>query len=298
MTEVSATSFSESPGSGSFDYDTRYRAAGQVIDISCNTVTVNGGNAPAPNPTPTPTPGNAECVASVNGATVSLAWDAVPGESSYAVRRNNVFVTEVNATNFSESPGSGSFDYDIRYRVAGQVIDISCNPVTVGGGNGGNTPTPTPAGGEFVPQQGVTYRLTAQNGSVLAGNAGGARDAFALSSAAAAANLGAVSWEFVDAGNGQYHIDLASGGDFSRLTVTDNAGEPLFARLTRDRFTGGDKTFAIQETSPGSGLYHITALDNRINGGNDRLVLTNNDAGFTSPNTTGSNVTFTITPAG
>ena len=253
---------------------------------------------PAPNPTPTPTPGNAECVASVNGATVSLAWDAVPGESSYAVRRNNVFVTEVNATNFSESPGSGSFDYDIRYRVAGQVIDISCNPVTVGGGNGGNTPTPTPAGGEFVPQQGVTYRLTAQNGSVLAGNAGGARDAFALSSAAAAANLGAVSWEFVDAGNGQYHIDLASGGDFSRLTVTDNAGEPLFARLTRDRFTGGDKTFAIQETSPGSGLYHITALDNRINGGNDRLFLTNNDAGFTSPNTTGSNVTFTITPAG
>ena len=45
-------------------------------------------------------------------------------------------------------------------------------------------------------------------------------------------------------------------------------------------------------------MYHITALDNRINGGNDRLFLTNNDAGFTSPNTTGSNVTFTITPAG
>ena len=107
-----------------------------------------------------------------------------------------------------------------------------------------------------------------------------------------------MAWEFVDAGNDQYHIDLAIGGDFSRLSVTNNASEPLFARLTRDRFSGGDKSFAIQETSPGSGTYHITALNNRIDGGNDRLFLTNNDAGFTSPNTTGSNVTFTITPIG
>ena len=72
----------------------------------------------------------------------------------------------------------------------------------------------------------------------------------------------------------------------------------MFARLTRDRFTGGDKAFAIEQTSPGPGTYHITALDNRIDGGNDRLFLTNNDAGFTSPNTTGSDVTFTITPVG
>ena len=106
-----------------------------------------------------------------------------------------------------------------------------------------------------------------------------------------------MAWEFVDAGNGQYHLDLAAGGDFNRLSVTNNASEPLFARLTRDRFTGGDKAFAIQETSPGSGTYFVTALDNRLAGGNDRLFLTSNDAGFTQPNTTGANVTFTITPA-
>ena len=336
-----------------------------------------GGTTPDFNPTPNPTPGppgGGECVASVNGTVVSLGWDAVAGQDSYVVRRNNSFVTSVAATSFSEAPGSGSFDYVIRYRVAGEVIDLTCNSVTVGGDNGQPDPTPDltcsaevvggvvtlswtdndastqvvrrdgrwvatvaddatsftatingdyvirlfggggsvdvvceegapapdpiPDGGPFVPEPGVTYRLTAQNGSVLAGDSDGDRDAFALSTAAAGANPGAVAWEFVDAGNGQYHLDLATGGNFSRLSVTNNANEPLFARLTRDRFTGGDKAFAIEETSPGSGTYHITALDNRIDDGNDRLFLTNNDAGFTSPNTTGSSVTFTITPVG
>ena len=150
-----------------------------------------------------------------------------------------------------------------------------------------------------MPQLGVTYQLTAQNGSVLAGDAAdGNRDAFALSIAAAAADPDAVAWEFVDAGNGEYHIDLAVGGAFDRLSVTNAASETLFARLTRDQFTAGDKRFAIQETSPGSGTYFVTALDNRIGGGNDRLFLTSNDAGFTQPNTTGANVTFTITPVG
>ena len=87
-----------------------------------------GGTTPAFNP-----PGASGCAASVNGSTVSLAWDDIPGEDSYVVRRNSSFLTSVSTSNFSESPGSGSFDYVIRYRQAGQTIDLECNTVTVDG---------------------------------------------------------------------------------------------------------------------------------------------------------------------
>ena len=94
----------------------------------------------------------------------------------------------------------------------------------------------------------------------------------------------------------RYHLDLASGGSWSRLSITDNSSEPLFARLTRDRFTGPDKRFTIEETSPGSGTYYINV--NATVAGQNRLFLTSNDAGFTAPNTTGAAVTFSITPVG
>ena len=300
VTSVNTTSFGESPGAGTFDYVIRYRQAGQVIDIDCNQVTVDGGGGqPTPNPTPV---GNLTCSVSVNASTATISWNSLAGVNTYQVRRDGSWVASSGGTSFNDSGlADGNYSYVIRYRTGGQTIDATCSPSTVTiGGNGAPNPTPdpTPDGGPFVPEPGVTYRLTAQNGSVLAGDSDGDRDTFALSAAAAAANPNAVAWEFVDAGNGQYHLDLAIGGDFSRLSVTNNASEPLFARLTRDRFTGGDKSFAIQETSPGSGTYFITALDNRLAGGNDRLFLTSNDAGFTQPNTTGANVTFTITAIG
>ena len=214
------------------------------------------------------------------------------GNSSFATAEG---LTTVSATDLTHFDTPALRTYGVRY--AARMLELQGFNDNDIPNDEPDTPSPTPTEAGFVPEPGVTYRLTAQNGSVLAGDSDRDRDSFALSTAAAAANPNAVAWEFVDAGNGQYHLDLAIGGDFNRLSVTDNASEPLFARLTRDRFTGGDKSFAIQETSPGSGTYHITALNNRINGGNDRLFLTNNDAGFTSPNTTGSNVTFTIAEA-
>ena len=157
-----------------------------------------------------------------------------------------------------------------------------------------DAPAPTEAG--FVPEPGVSYTLTANNGSILAGDSDDDRDSFAVTTTQG--NADAVAWNFTprEGDPERFHIDLAAGGEHNRLSI--NSADPNFARLTQDRFDGDTTYFEITETSPGSGTYFVTAPDNRREAGQDRLILTNGDAGFTNPANEGNDVTFTITPVG
>ena len=142
----------------------------------------------------------------------------------------------------------------------------------------------------------MSYTLTANNGSILAGDSGNNRDSFAVSTTQG--NADATAWNFapVNGQTGVFHLDLAVGGDFNRLSIND--ADPNFARLARDRFDGTTTYFEFAETSPGSNTYFVTAIDNDRVPGQDRLILTNGEAGFTNPANEGNNVTFTITPVG
>ena len=161
-----------------------------------------------------------------------------------------------------------------------------------------DTPPPPTGGSDFVPVPGQSYVLTAENGSVFAGDSSGARDMFAVSGAAAGANPTSVSWVFTpsDAGDGLFHLDLAIGGTNPRVSITDNAAEPLFARLTQDRFTGQNTFFAIQDA--GDGTFFITNPGNTTVPGQDRLSLTATDAAFVGIGETGPETRFTITATG
>ena len=93
-----------------------------------------------------------------------------------------------------------------------------------------------------------------------------------------------------------FHLDLAVGGTNPRVSITDNADEPLFARLTQDRFNGQNTFFAIQDA--GDGTFFITNPGNTTVPGQDRLSLTATDAGFVGIGEAGPETRFTITATG
>ena len=91
--------------------------AGQVIDIPC--AVGGGGQAAAAAPA---------CVISSVAGGVLVDWEAVDGETTYQVRVDNGWVATVqDGTQFTVSQGSPNANYEVRYRMAGQVIDLSCS---------------------------------------------------------------------------------------------------------------------------------------------------------------------------
>ena len=105
---------------GDYSYQIRYRQNGVVIDLNCQ-----------PDPITVPDPPAAVCTGFVNAnGEVVLDWDDIPGEDSYVVRDTNTYITTVlNQSDFVHlDPTSGDRTYVIRYRMAGQVFDITCAP--------------------------------------------------------------------------------------------------------------------------------------------------------------------------
>ena len=94
-------------------------------DIVCSpsiTVTAGNGNGGVP-----------ACTASVNANnSVTLVWDAVPGITSFQLRRNNAWLASTgNVLTAVDTPGIGTWSYEIRYWQGG-ANDIVCSPtVTV-----------------------------------------------------------------------------------------------------------------------------------------------------------------------
>ena len=105
---------------GNITYSLRVRPGGVVTDIPCGTVTV--GDA-------TPIPGGATCAAVLDNGDVSLTWTAVAGVDDYQVRDNDGWVATESGLSFVDTnPTAGSRTYEIRYRIAGVVTDITCSP--------------------------------------------------------------------------------------------------------------------------------------------------------------------------
>lgn len=116
---VAGTSYTDAGRApGTYEYSLRVRSGGVVTDLPCSpTITVPEGNAPT-------------CVAAVNAAgEVELTWSNVAGINAYQVRVNGSWLsTESDLAYTHTNPQAGTNAYEIRYRRAGVVTDIACQP--------------------------------------------------------------------------------------------------------------------------------------------------------------------------
>ena len=147
------------PADGQHRYDVVVRVYRDTATADCGAATA-GGNAEA---TPPPVVNNGACVVAQDGGSVALAWDDFD-VSTYQVRRDNRWVQAARNTLSATAPGSVDDTWEIRYRVAGEVIDIACS---ADGGAGAAAPGPcvvsSVAGGVLVDWQAIdgvsTYQV-------------------------------------------------------------------------------------------------------------------------------------------
>jgi hypothetical protein len=126
-----ARSYTDDPPPGTYDYDIRSQLDGIQWDTSCNTVTVTD-----------PPGADQSCTASVDDGVVTLSWTAIAGEDSYQVRRDDTWQATQGGLNYNESPGAGSYVYEIKSKMDGVTTLTSCTPSpTVVG----DAPPPPPA---------------------------------------------------------------------------------------------------------------------------------------------------------
>ena len=112
--------FSDEPGIGSHEYVIRYRQPGVVTDAPCSPspIVVEGAAA--------------SCTAVAAGGNVELSWVDQPGVSTWQVRRNGSWYASVDSLNFVDAnPAPGTYSYELRYRVGGQIVDLACNPTSI-----------------------------------------------------------------------------------------------------------------------------------------------------------------------
>ena len=110
----------DEPGVGSYTYLIRIKENGLVRDVHCGPVTV-----PPPD----------WCRAGVGAdGDVELRWHGWPGEDTYIVRRDGVFLTKVSRpahAHIDTTATSGRHSYLLRIKHAGVVTNIPCGSVEV-----------------------------------------------------------------------------------------------------------------------------------------------------------------------
>ena len=75
---------------------------------------------------------NMMCQVVVNGQDVNLTWDSVAGVNNYIIQRDGQFASDAgDTTSFTDNPGPGTYNYQIRTRLDDIVFDTSCDPGTV-----------------------------------------------------------------------------------------------------------------------------------------------------------------------
>lgn len=129
------TSFTDnvSPAGTSRTFELRYTRNGSNQVAQCGSV-----NIPAV---------SFSCTAQVVGNSVQISWND-QGWTRVAVRRDGKWRSNVtNGTSFVDSPGNGTFTYQLRAFVGSARTDASCGTVTVGGNGGGPDCTATIANG-------------------------------------------------------------------------------------------------------------------------------------------------------
>ncbi len=118
--DVTSSSYLDAPGEGTWDYELRAITPAGRVDVPCTpSVTVDP-----------PAPFVQTCSATLNDdESIDLAWDAIPGENGYSVRRNGTYLASAgNTLEYSDSPGEGTWDYVIRSNKDGVVTNTTCNP--------------------------------------------------------------------------------------------------------------------------------------------------------------------------
>lgn len=148
--------FSESPGTGVFSYVIRSKRNGSTKNTTCNpSITI--GNA-----------GGAQtCSVTDNGdGTITLDWDAIPGEDNYIVRRNGTYLlTAGNVLTYTDTPGAGGATYVIRSKMGATTTNTTCSD----GPPAGQTCTATVNGGSVT----LTWTAIAgENNYVIRRNGG------------------------------------------------------------------------------------------------------------------------------
>lgn len=119
ITSTPATSFSESPAVGTYEYVIRYRINNVVTDIPCNpTIEVSAPSF--------------SCTATANGDDVTVSWNDQPGVNDYQVRRDGSWLAASTGTSYiDQNLAAGNYSYEIRYRSNGTVNTVACSPATV-----------------------------------------------------------------------------------------------------------------------------------------------------------------------
>lgn len=87
-----------------------------------------GGVTPPFEPPVDPTP---SCTASLRGdGNVELSWNDLPGVGSWSVRKNGSWLATVqdDTTHVDVQPDAGAHTYSIRHRLAGAVVETTCQP--------------------------------------------------------------------------------------------------------------------------------------------------------------------------
>ncbi|MFI6513888.1 carbohydrate binding domain-containing protein [Streptosporangium sp. NPDC050855] len=104
---TTGTTFSETPGTGTHAYQvSATNAAGESARSATVSVTV-GTDQPQPPPVPS------GLTATVNGATVSLRWNASTGATGYTVYRDGTRIGTPTATSHTDTPGAGTHVYRV-----------------------------------------------------------------------------------------------------------------------------------------------------------------------------------------
>ena len=111
-TDSGTLSYTEEPGAGNFTYVVRAFIGADRTVSTCTPVVVLEAPVLA-------------CTESGNGANITLTWNDI-GAASYQIRTNNAWVasTPAGSTSFVVPDDGG--EHMIRYRMAGQVFDVSC----------------------------------------------------------------------------------------------------------------------------------------------------------------------------
>jgi len=218
-----ALSYTDDPGVGTWDYVIRSKDDGVTTNTSCGApVTIN-----------TPPPATQTCSAVLNADdTITVSWDAIPGENSYGVRRNGTYLASAgNALSYTDDPGVGTWDYVIRSKDGGVTTNTSCGAsITI------NTPPPA--------TQTCSAVLNANNSVTLAWTAIAGEDDYSVrrngSWRATAGNVLTFT-ETPGGGTWDYGIRSRTGGVTTNtscgiVTVTGNppAGQTCSATVNAD----------------------------------------------------------------
>ncbi len=109
--------YTDDPGNGTWDYIIRSRMGGVTTNTTCAPqITIDA------EPPPVQT-----CSATVNGdGSVTLTWDAIDGENSYIVRRNDAWLETTGALTYTDVFAQAGDTYLIRSNMAGVQTNTDC----------------------------------------------------------------------------------------------------------------------------------------------------------------------------